>query len=157
MGGADPNATDDDPEHEVTLYPYFIDRFEVTNERYRACVDAGVCLDPLDWARMDDYDTERGSRWGLEGAAWEDARAFCEWIGRRLPTEAEWEKAARGPSPDRRPYPWGDEAPTCAEAHHSSCPGWVMEGGNVDDYPDGVSPFGVERMMDGATECTADL
>lgn len=159
MGGADPNDwTYDDPEHEVILYPYFIERFEVTNERYHACVDAGVCDDLADdrW-RLDGYDNPDGVRWGVEGVPHPDAEAFCAWIGHRLPTEAEWEKAARGSSPDRRQFPWGDAEPTCDEAHHYYCPGRSMEGGDIDAYPAGVSPYGAERMMDGATEHVEDV
>ncbi|MBI2893818.1 MAG: SUMF1/EgtB/PvdO family nonheme iron enzyme [Deltaproteobacteria bacterium] len=153
MGGADPDNQDDDPEHEVVLYPYFFDRFEATNDRYRECVGDGDCTEPDPfWYRT--YDEPDAGRFPITRLEQEQVEAFCAWAERRIPTEAEWEKAARGPSPDRRTYPWGDEPPTCDEAKHGSCP--YYEGDEVDDRPAGASPFGVERMTDGVDETTAD-
>jgi formylglycine-generating enzyme required for sulfatase activity len=154
MGGADPNSTNDDPEHEVVLYPYFIGRFEVTNERYRVCVADGGCTDPVE--RYDAYDADDRARRPVLGLAWDQAEDFCSWAGGRLPTEAEWEKAARGPSPDRRIFPWGDASPSCAQTQVGDCPGYAFEVEDIDSYPDGASPFGVERMVDGAYEVVAD-
>jgi formylglycine-generating enzyme required for sulfatase activity len=91
------------PQHTVYLDAFWIDRTEVTNAQYRKCVEAGKC-------RASEYTDDadfNGDEQPVVGVDWNDAKAYCEWAGARLPTEAEWEKAARGS--DGRTYPWGDE------------------------------------------------
>ena len=101
-----------DPPHTVYLDAFWIDQTEVTNKQYIACVIAGKCNAPYE------SDAHTGANYfaPLEfdyypvlNVDWEAAKAYCEWAGRRLPTEAEWEKAARGT--DGRIYPWGNDAP----------------------------------------------
>jgi formylglycine-generating enzyme required for sulfatase activity len=106
---------DDDPLHTVTLKAFKIDATEVTNAMYEACVAVGMCR-PLGPGSLD----APGNHYGLKDflnypvteVTWYDARAFCTWRGAHLPSEAEWEKAARGGLRDQM-YPWGNEAPVC--------------------------------------------
>ena len=93
---------DEQPRHRVILDGFWIDRTEVTNRQYRMCVDSGYCQEPACW---------RGPQFNAPEqpvvcVSWYQAEAYCEWIGGRLPTEAEWEYAARGPKGVR--YPWGN-------------------------------------------------
>lgn len=103
-------SDDEKPYHEVTLSAYYIDKTEVTVAAYKECVDAGTCTPP----DMDVY-----CNWNVSGKEdhpvncidWNQSKTYCEWAGKRLPTEAQWEKAARGT--DGRKYPWGNESATC--------------------------------------------
>lgn len=100
---------------QVTTDAFYLDRTEVTVEDYSACVEAGACaaLDPDDLCRSRVANPESFTAPGhpVSCVSWFDARAYCGWRGKRLPTEIEWEKAARGPEQHR--YPWGDTAASC--------------------------------------------
>jgi len=118
MGSYDGDA-DEQPVHTVTLDAFYIDQYEVTNNQYSKCVDAGVCSPTtLTTAFASSY--SRGVYFGnpvyadypVIYASWLQAQQYCEWRGARLPTEAEWEKAARG-GLEGKIYPWGDHAPLC--------------------------------------------
>jgi len=91
------------PQHEVALSGFWIDQIEVMNEQYEKCVQAGECT-PSNFAHYLEFN---GADYPVVGVDWENARAYCLWVGGDLPTEAQWEKAARGA--DGRIYPWGDE------------------------------------------------
>ena len=110
------------PVHEVKISTFYIQKTEVTAAQYRACINAGWCTPPLYWAT--EYlgwgNPTRKNR-PIEKADWNQARNFCRWIGGRLPSEAEWEFAARSRG-KRRNFPWGDMRPTCSKTimHDSS-------------------------------------
>lgn len=140
------------PEHEVSLDAYFIDQFEVSNEAYRACVTAGGCVQTgfaNSFRRSGYRDDPEYADYPVVGISWEMANAYCEWAGKRLPTEAEWEYAASGP--DNFIWPWGnafDPLLSAASAADTEA---------VDAFPDGVSPFDVYNMAGNVNEWVADM
>lgn len=140
------------PQHRVFLSSYWIDKYEVTNAQYRACVVSGVCTPPKDRAAFDD--SQRAEH-PVTNVTWLQAREFCQWSGRRLPTEAEWEKAARGT--DGRRYPWGNSVELIKRrmADGRQHPG--RDGtGPVGAQPDTVSPYGVHDLVGNAWEWVKD-
>ncbi|MEJ2207920.1 MAG: SUMF1/EgtB/PvdO family nonheme iron enzyme [Anaerolineae bacterium] len=133
MGGTGNRA---DRRHTVELDGFWIDRTEVTNAHYRRCVEAGACRDPTacSWGKPTYADAAKAAHPVL-CVSWRDADAYCAWAGGRLPTEAEWEYAARGP--DSTLYPWGDEFDgTRLNSCDANCP---HEGQRVADYDDGYA------------------
>jgi formylglycine-generating enzyme required for sulfatase activity len=113
MGGGE--EADEQPRRTVVVSPFYIDQDEVTRAAYGVCVRAGACKPPAG-ARPDDAT----SQLPVTGVSWDDADAYCRWAGKRLPSEAEWERAARGT--DGRQYPWGDE-PDCGRANFGNYEG----------------------------------
>ncbi|MBI5947409.1 MAG: SUMF1/EgtB/PvdO family nonheme iron enzyme [Chloroflexi bacterium] len=154
--------TDNVPVHTVTLTPYLIDVYKVTNARYRACVAAGVCVAPLGPYASSGctYGLTPTSDWDafpITNLTWEQATQFCAWDGGRvLPSEAQWEKAAKGPAPRQVPYTWGtDPNTTCAYARAYYCfLGARLEA--VDARPESASYYGLHMMNQGVWEWTAD-
>lgn len=144
------------PVHTITLSAYEIDKYEVTNARYANCVTAGGCSAP--WTnrsntRTSYYGDAEFANYPVIYVNWFQADEFCKWEGKRLPTEAEWEKAARGIQ-DTRKFPWGDAVPDCTRANYQpSCTGDTSP---VDAYPSGVSPFGVMNMSGNVWEWVND-
>ena len=136
---------DELPQKEVRVPGYWIMGNEVTNGDYIKCEDAGICTPPetskegpLSYYRNSKYDD-----YPVIGVSWYQAEYFCEWIEARLPTEVEWEKAARGEFGNI--YPWGFDAPSCDLLNMHGCseePGPVAVG----SYPGGVSPYGIYDM-----------
>ncbi|MEW5871938.1 MAG: bifunctional serine/threonine-protein kinase/formylglycine-generating enzyme family protein [Chloroflexota bacterium] len=113
--GSESGESNERPVHTVFLDAYFIDKYEVTNARYAECVKARVCDPPVDsqsYLRKRYYGNPEFNDYPVTEVNWGMAKTFCEWRGGRLPTEAEWEKAARGRL-EGKLYPWGDEAPVC--------------------------------------------
>ena len=155
MGGLDPKAANDElPAHRVTLDAFWIDKVEVTNGMYTLCVQAGVCRIPFTLksdSRNSYFNNPDFKDYPVVYVGWGEAKAYCEWTGRRLPTEAEWERAARGD--DFRTFPWGDERPDSARANINA---FVGDTARVGSYPSGASPFGVLDMAGNVAEWVND-
>jgi formylglycine-generating enzyme required for sulfatase activity len=137
---------DESPAHMVFLDPYFIDKYEVSNKDYGEFIKAKGHPAPAYW---DDPRLNKPQQ-PVVGVNWEDARAFCESRGKRLPTEAEWEKAARGPEGNL--YPWGNDFdPTrvnYGKNHDATMP--------VDSHPEGASYYGAYNMAGNVFEWVSD-
>jgi formylglycine-generating enzyme required for sulfatase activity len=146
---------DEFPQHEVNLDGFWIDRYEVTNQQYALCVDDGVCHPPLEegsFTRDRYFKQPEFANYPVVLISWSDANLYCEWAGKQLPTEAQWEKAARGT--DAREYPWGEEPIDESRANY---------GGNVGDTtevgfysPQGDSPYGCADMAGNVLEWIKD-
>jgi formylglycine-generating enzyme required for sulfatase activity len=140
-------SQDELPAHKTVLRSYDIQRTEVTQTEWAACVDAGVCAPtPYHWNPKEQAD------WPVTGMNRLEAEAYCTWIGGRLPTEAEWELAARGT--DGRMNPWGDADASCEVARLRGC-GDLL--GPVTAFPKGASPYGVMDMVGNAWEFVSDF
>ncbi len=169
---ADPKAgADEKPQQTVYLDAFWIDRTEVSNAQYVGFLNAlgaytGTCggYDCAETKREDKYSHILGGAQdgsyvvesGFEDhpvtqVSWYGAQAYCAWAGVRLPTEAEWEKAARGT--DGRPYPWGNEPPDCDKAQYGDCDGATEA---VGSRPAGASPYGALDMAGNVWEWVAD-
>jgi formylglycine-generating enzyme required for sulfatase activity len=168
--GSDEGETDEGPAHEVYLDAYWIDQTEITNDKYALCVDAGSCNPPLEsgsYTRTKYYDDVRFADYPVIFVDWDMANAYCQWAGARLPSEAEWEKAARGENGII--YPWGNEwdvksrkrlnfadnsNPEMAsdlsvdDGHRDTAP--------VGSYLAGQSPYGIYDLAGNVWEWVAD-
>lgn len=161
--GATYNCNSFAPKHPTTLDPYFIDKLEVTNHQYRACVKAGFCTTPRFSGGADAkarYPDETYGEYPVFAVGWAEAQRYCQWRGRRLPTEAEWERAARGTT--ERDYPWGNEVPTCERLAEACAPrvptGWYAERMRpVGTTPGDATEDGVLDLSGNASELVADV
>ncbi len=146
----DPDADDDEyPQHTVYVSEFWIDKTEVTNEQYSRCVTAGDCQ-ASEYANGERFN---GADLPVVGVSWHDAQAYCEWSGKRLPTEAEWEKAARGT--DGRKYPWGDDFDSSKVNFYGTDDGYEYTA-PVGSYPEGASPYGALDMAGNVWEWCQD-
>ena len=139
---------DEAPLHLVDLSSFWIYRTEVTNLQYRLCVDEGDCSPP---ALPEFFLDDRFSEHPVVYVDWFSAKNYCEWAGGRLPTEAEWEKAARGT--DGRLFPWGSE-PECGLANVKGCTQGLTS--PVGSFTEGASPYGVYDLAGNAAEWVSD-
>ena len=160
--------SDEYPYHEVHLDVYEVDVTEVTAIDYEACVTAGGCAAPST-GTYETYQQDGMGSHPINHVTWYQAKTYCEWVGKRLPSEAEWEKAARGGcehnggtsscGAESRKYPWGNELPTCGNTV-------MYDGGNgcgteetwpvCSKSPAGDSPYGLCDMAGNVTEWVAD-
>jgi formylglycine-generating enzyme required for sulfatase activity len=157
------------PEHAVDLGAFWIDQTEVSNRMYLMCIADGACSPPEYYAGSpgpaastsarrleakgflaDDYDLPEAADLPVINVTWDQAQAYCAWAGRQLPTEAQWEKAARGT--DGRLYPWGDEWPPM----RSWLNNYFQQPVQIGSHPDGASPYGALDMAGNVWEFVAD-
>jgi len=146
MMGSDESEANEKPTHLVTVAAFEMDRTEVTVAAYQACVNAGPCV-PVDGE--DCNAVEDKANHPINCMSWYQAETFCAWAGKRLPTEEEWEYAARGA--DGRKYPWGNTPEPsdqlCWSRWEGTCP--------VGSFPSGSSPFGIQDMAGNVWEWTS--
>jgi formylglycine-generating enzyme required for sulfatase activity len=165
--GSEIGFIDEQPVHTVFLDAYWIDRTEVTNAMYNLCAQSGACNQPASTKYSADPNFADHP---VAFVSWSDATAYCAWAHRRLPTEAEWEKAATWDpvAKESRVYPWGDDL-DCSRANFDDelqQDSFVIPGGPhcdgydisspVASYPSGVSPYGVHDMAGNVWEWVAD-
>ena len=151
----------EEPQHTVYLDAFYIDKYEVTNALYNTYVDAngGGTVEPAyipSNQRLVDMSIHGDVP--VSAILWKSAKGYCEWVGKRLPTEAEWEKAARGT--DGRLYPWGNDLPTDELAVFGVRPqhwGGPRSFSRVDSHAKGASPYGAHHMAGNVFEWVNDI
>jgi serine/threonine-protein kinase len=152
MGSDDLNDTK--PAHTVSLDAFWIDQTPITVRMYTLCVEAGRCGEPSEKG-SETHSTYYGNRdfdnYPVIYVNWNMAKTYCEWVGRRLPTEAEWEKAARGEAAFK--YPWGNNWPRNSLLNYNNAVGDTTE---VGQYPNGASPYGALDMAGNVWEWVND-
>jgi formylglycine-generating enzyme required for sulfatase activity len=165
--GSNLGGEEEKPVHQVTLDAFWIDKTEVTNSMFAKCVQDGDCNPPRQVRshnRADYYGNSEFEDYPVIYVSWNDAMSYCSWVGRRLPTEAEWEKAARGD--DARDFPWGNTRPNSNLLNYNgTSSAWYSPNTSgrghgdttkVGSYLDGVSPYGALDMAGNVSEWIAD-
>jgi formylglycine-generating enzyme required for sulfatase activity len=147
MGTNAAKPSDDSPEHQVYLDAYWIDINQITNAQYHRCVDAGACYEPQD---LRYYTDPNFSNHPVVFVTWFDARRYCQWEGKRLPAEAEWEKAARGTQGWN--YPWGNQL----DQSRLNAGNRVGSTTPIGSYTAGASPYGALDMAGNAWDWVND-
>lgn len=150
--GSDRGDEDEAPVHRVYLNAFYIDKFEVTNARFAKYVEAIQSEPPWGFSDKETpvVHADRPVRW----VSWMDAMGYCLWVGKRLPTEAEWEKAARGT--DERVYPWGNDPPTPVHAVYGLKEGGAETVSVIGNHHMGQSPYGVQDLAGNLYEWVMD-
>lgn len=158
MGSARGEAEPDEhPQHRVYLSSFYIDKFEVKNANYKKFIDSTEHPAPEHWKNGEYPDEE--DNFPVVFVSWRDANAYCQWAGKRLPTEAEWEKAARGT--EGQIYPWGGDFDwkkgnfSDKGQFDGHIDGFVFTA-PVGSFPEGASPYGVQNMAGNVWEWCAD-
>jgi formylglycine-generating enzyme required for sulfatase activity len=148
MGCADSQGClpDELPYHQLMISAFEIERTEVTQAAYQQCIAAGACTAP-----QANFDPAMTAHQPVRDVSWLQAQAYCAWRGMRLPTEAEWEKAARGD--DARNFPWGSGSPDCACANFAGCGGAPLDVGVREC---GAGPYGTLDSAGNLSEWVAD-
>jgi formylglycine-generating enzyme required for sulfatase activity len=152
--GSETGESDEKPVHQVYLDAFYIDIYEVTNAAYKACEDAGKCNSPKQtgsFTRSRYYGNSQYDDNPVIYVDWNMAKTYCEWRAGKLPTEAQWEKAARGT--DERIYPWNSGI----DSRYANYNSYVGDTVNVGNYEDGKSIYGVYDMAGNVWEWIADL
>ena len=152
--GSEDGGDNEKPIHTVYLDAFWIDQTEVTNATYAMCVKDGMCYEPSSaWShtRINYYGKSEYNNFPVIFISWNDASTYCSWAERRLPTEAEWEKAARGEKAST--YPWGNNQPTKAFSNYNNAVGDTTEAGI---YLPGASPYGALDMAGNVREWVED-
>lgn len=152
MGTKEKSFPSSYPEHTVYLDAFWIDKTEVTNAMYALCVKKKECK--YNYARPGynpNYSNPLYANYPITYVTWQDAYNYCQWAGRRLPTEAEWEKAARGTQAQF--YPWGNDAPNLSLLNFNKEVGMTL---SVYRYPRGASPYGALNMEGNVREWVSD-
>jgi formylglycine-generating enzyme required for sulfatase activity len=147
----DPEAFGNEkPQHTVFLDDFWIDQTEVTNAQYQLCVEDGGCTEPINLNSISHenyYNEAQFADYPVIWVNWLQARDYCDWAGRRLPSEEEWEKAARGT--DGRLYPWGDQPPDNTLLNYNLA---GLDTIQVGSFPSGASPYGALDMAGNVLE-----
>ena len=150
--------TVEQPQHRVYLDEFYIDKHEITNAQYGECVKAQVCAPPSrerSNTRSSYFGDPTYAEYSVIYVTWHDASTYCQWTGKRLPTEAEWEKAARGEYGMQ--WPWGDSfSPEKANVRPSGVAPDTGDTFRVGSYPEGASPCGAMDMTGNVSEWVAD-
>ncbi len=141
----------DAPVHAVTLDGYWMQQTEVTNRMFAQCVAVGSCSTPTQELGGLVYSNPQFANHPVVGVTWDQAQAYCTWAQGSLPTEAQWEKAARGI--EGNIYPWGIESPACELLNFAFCNGSTSE---VDSYKNSASPYGLYDMAGNVFEWVSD-
>jgi formylglycine-generating enzyme required for sulfatase activity len=151
MGSQDGDV-DERPAHKVQVNAFSMDVYEVTVGQYAEFLRSGEARAPLDWKTMNQSAYQKRP---VSNVDWGDAAAYCKWAGKRLPTEAEWEKAARGT--DGQLYPWGNDPPTPLHANYGKTGSHNYEAlAPVGSFEAGKSLYGVYDMAGNAWEWVSD-
>jgi formylglycine-generating enzyme required for sulfatase activity len=148
------------PINSVSLEAFYIDQTEVTNSMYASCVAAGRCKAPYDLSSntiQEYYGNPQYAKFPVSQVTWQDAVSYCTWVGARLPTEAEWEKAARG-GVNGKVYPWGDETPVCTRGAGNGAQFSACNNANTAPVASfGMNAYGIYDMTGNVWEWTSSL
>ncbi len=147
------NEYENNPVHNVSLDDFWIYMFKVTNGQYRQCIATGTCTPPASEAPYPDLEDPKIKDQPVIGVTWEQADTYCQWMNGRLPTKAQWEKAARGPQANT--YPWGEDDPDCDLLNYGDCENPAIT--TVYEYPEGRSFYQAFDLAGNTYEWVFDL